>query len=391
MKRLDLNIPEPTTKKPFKLKSIRRVLLVLGIVTILFFISIIWTTAKLSPATFNFAVAVAPIKSTDGRVNVLLLGLAGGKHDGPDLTDSIIIASYNIKTKKSILFSIPRDLWLEGIKQKINAAYEIGKSKGIGLIFAEDKIDDILGMPIHYGLKLDFAGFAKAIDTVEGVDVEVSKTFDDWEYPITNKENELCGNSEQEIELNEDQAKAMNLTTGKHKLIVTPTGKVASESADFACRFEHLHFDKGLLHLNGEEALKFVRSRHGTSGEGSDFARSKRQQLVMESFRSKVISLPTLINPHKIAELVDAFQQSFETDIPKEKFLDFYTLSKSMTKSESVVLGDLGGGNTLFINPPSSEYYGAWVLVPKDKDFSKIAQFIKETIQKQDAEIDNPQ
>ena len=42
-----------------------------------------------------------PLKSTDDRVNILLLGMAGGTHDGPDLTDTIIIASLNLKTKNS--------------------------------------------------------------------------------------------------------------------------------------------------------------------------------------------------------------------------------------------------------------------------------------------------
>ena len=115
----------------------------------------------------------------------------------------------------------------------------------------------------------------------------------------------------------------------------------------------------------------------GTNGEGSDFARSRRQQLVIEAFREKALSIPTLANPGKVTELISTFNKSVETDIPLDKFLDFYNLAKSINKTESVVLGDLGDGKSLFYNPPPSEYGGGWVLVPQGKDFSKIAELVK--------------
>lgn len=364
----------------------KRFLVVFGVIALIFVISLIWSITTSTSSVFHFSIpkAVESIKSTDGRVNVLLLGNGGGLHDGPDLTDSIIVASYNLKLKNVIFFSIPRDLWLDNIKYKINAAYEVGKSGGSGLSFAQDKIDDVLGLPIHYGVRVDFDGFAKAIDLVGGIDVEVEKTFDDWLYPLNGKEDDLCGLTEAEIELSLDEARALSLTPGKKRVLVRADGKAATISADFACRYEHIHFDKGGAHLDGETALKFVRSRHGTNGEGSDFARSKRQQAVIEAFRKKVLSLPTLINPGKIVELLSTFSKSFETDIPKEKFLDFYNLSKNVTSSKSVVLGDLGG-SSLFINPSPADYGGAWVLVPRDGDFGKIAEFVHSTLLEQDA------
>ena len=171
------------------------------------------------------------IKSTDDRVNVLLLGNAGGTHDGPYLTDSIIVASYNLKTHKVTMVSIPRDLWIEGAKGKVNAIYEIGEAKyGGGLKYTEDKIDDILGIPIHYGVRIDFRGFAKAVDLVGGVDIEVEKTFDDYNYPIEGKENDLCGNLEKEVELKDEEAKNLGLKAGKQKILVDPSGKPATVS-----------------------------------------------------------------------------------------------------------------------------------------------------------------
>src|SRR3989338_1496591 len=88
----------------------------------------------------------------------------------------LIVLSLNLKTKQTVMFSSPRDLWMDNIKQRINATYEIGKKTGSGLSFAEDKIDDILGLTIHYGVLINFDGFGKAIDLVDGIDIEVPTT-----------------------------------------------------------------------------------------------------------------------------------------------------------------------------------------------------------------------
>jgi len=307
------------------------------------------------------------IKQTDGRVNILLLGIGGGAHDGPNLTDSIIIASYDLKSKNVTMFSIPRDLWLDNIHEKVNAAYQIGLSNGQGLSFTEDKIDDILGIPIHYAVVIDFSGFAKAVDLVGGVDVNVPDTFDDYEYPIDGKENDLCGHALSEL------PDLVNVST-------------ISATQAFPCRYEHLHFDEGKQHMDGETALKFVRSRHGTGVEGSDFARSRRQQLVIQSFREKLLSAQTVFNPKKIASLIDAFGKSINTDIPSDQFLELYGLVKSEKTTNNVVLGDLGDGKSLFINPPVDQY-GAWVLIPPNNDFNLVANFVKTTLASDSAKL----
>jgi polyisoprenyl-teichoic acid--peptidoglycan teichoic acid transferase len=319
-------------------------------------------------------------KSTDERVNILLLGNSGGTHDGPQLTDSIIVASYNLKTSKVTLISIPRDLWVEGAKSKINAVYENGD--GHKLQYAEDKIDDLLGFPIHYGVRIDFSGFEKAVDTVGGVDVDVERSFDDYMYPVEGKEDDLCGYTEKEIDITEEQSKQLNIKAGKQKLFLDPQGQIATDSAklDFGCRYEHLHFDKGLTHMDGETALKYVRSRHALGIEGSDFARSKRQQRVIQAFREKALSLETLANPQKITSLVQTLGNSFETDIPPTAYLDLFGLVKKMDGTNSVVLGQLDDGTSLLINPPPSQYGGGWVLIPPNNDFTIIQKYLSDKI-----------
>lgn len=329
------------------------------------------------------------IKEEDGRVNVLLLGNAGGSHAGASLTDSIIVASYDLKTNKATLFSIPRDLWLDNASAKVNTVYQAGKKQtGNGLKYAEEKIGEILGLPIQYGVRVDFNGFSKATDLVEGIDVEVPKTFDDYNYPIEGKEEELCGLTEKEVEMTQEQFKSLKLPLDtpvqpateegkkKYKVLVGLNDKIATESSDFACRFEHIHFDQGKIHMDGTTALKFVRSRQGTNGEGSDYARSRRQQLVLDAFRSKVLSLETLLDPGKLFGLAATFGESFETDIEQARFFDFYKLSKKLAGTDHVVLGDLGKGQSVFVVGAPGKY-GAFVLVPKNDDWKTISDFVK--------------
>lgn len=328
------------------------------------------------------------IKQDDGRVNILLLGNAGGKHAGASLTDSIIVASYDLKTNKAILFSIPRDLWVDGADAKVNTVYQVGNRDGNGLKYAEEKIGEILGLPIQYGVRLDFNGFVKAIDLVEGIEVDVPKTFDDYLYPIEGKEEDLCGLTEKEVEMTPEEFIKLKLPQGtpvseasetgkkKYKVLVGLNDKIATESADFACRFEHIHFDQGKTHIDGATALKFVRSRTGTNGEGSDYARSRRQQIVLDGFRSKVLSLETLLDPQKLFGLAQTFGQSFETDIEQSKFIDFYKLSRKLESTEHVVLGDLGKGESVFVVGAPGKY-GAFVLVPKNDDWKTITDFVK--------------
>lgn len=382
-KKINLNLPK--NKKGGFFQDKVKFFLFFASVIIIFFL--IWSFFNSSSSVFQFAISKVtsnPLKSTDNRVNILLLGNSGGKHDGPDLTDSIIVVSYNLKTNRATLISIPRDLWLEGISGKVNSAWEDGEQRPEGgLKFAEDKIDDILGIPLHYGIRINFDGFSRAIDLVEGIEVEVPKTFDDYNYPIAGKEDDLCGLIEKEMDITEDQAKMLKLKAGKQKVLVDDKDKIASEAADFACRFEHIRFEKGKEHMNGETALKFVRSRMGTNGEGSDFARSRRQQLVLQAFRNKVLSLQTLFNPSKIAGLYKTLGDSIETDIEKERYLDFYNLVKNMNGVNNIVLGDLGNGKSVFeVGSPAK--YGAYVLVSPEWDNASVKGFVKQKLTEDD-------
>jgi polyisoprenyl-teichoic acid--peptidoglycan teichoic acid transferase len=315
---------------------------------------------------FQKEISLQSIDKKSERVNVLLLGIGGGKHDGPLLTDTIIFASIDPEKNKVALVSLPRDLWIPDLKGKINRAYSDGeiKQKGGGIRLTRAVVEKVVGQPVDYVFRVDFNGFVKAVDLVGGVDVEVQRTFDDYEYPVSGKETDTCGFEGEEFE------------------------KRATESSQleaFPCRYEHLHFDAGSQSMDGETALRFVRSRHATGGEGSDFARSQRQEKVISAFKDKVFSVGTILNPIKVVSLANVLEGSIDTDIKQEEYDDFIKLARKMEKADiqSVVL-DVGNSSEgrpgLLAAPlPRAEFRGQWVIIPRagSGNFSEIQAYVE--------------
>lgn len=290
----------------------------------------------------------AHFKSFQNRTNILVLGMAGGDHDGADLTDSIILLSVDFENKNIALISIPRDIWLPSLKDKINTAYHYGEKKkaGGGLALAKAAVEEVTGLPVYYGWVIDFFGFKRIIDEVGGIDVEATEGFIDNYYPIEGKENDFCGGD----------------TT-------------------FACRYETIEFFTGLQHMDGEKALKYTRSRYAESLQGTDFSRSKRQQAVLLAFKQKVIKSSYWRNPSKLKVLIEAFENMTVTDMNwSEKILLFRFFLQ--LKDQNIVHVTLDTGtendtNGFLIHPPVWQYKGLWVLAPKSGNFTQIHDYIK--------------
>lgn len=322
---------------------------------------------KWSPVFFQyFFQKEIVLKKTENRINVLFLGIGGEKHDGPLLTDTIIYASIDPKLQKATLVSIPRDLWLPDLKAKINTAYAFGegKKKDGGLLLTKASVEKILKQPVDYVLRIDFNGFVKAIDMVGGVDVNIERGFEDLEYPISGKEKDTCEFKGEEFE------------------------KRATQSAifeAFPCRYEQIYFRKGLAHMDGEKALKFVRSRHAKGVEGTDFARARRQDVIIKAFRDKVFSLNTLLSPGRLMSLYNVFQDSVHTNIQQQEYDDFAKVAQKIKDSQtnSVVFfytDPYSKEQGIFINPPASEEYdNQWVLIPRkgNGNFLEVQKYVE--------------
>lgn len=345
--------------------------------TILIFISLILLLAlliKINFLPFLFQLIFnknIDLKRSEGRINVLFLGTGGEGHEGPNLTDTIIFASIDPGKNKITLISIPRDLWVPDLKGKINTAYAVGenKKKEGGLILAKSAVSKILNQPIDYAVRLDFQGFVQAVDLIGGLDINVDRSFDDYQYPIAGKENDACGHSEEEI-----ATISARLATGS-----------ATELQAFPCRYIHIKFTKGLNHMDGKTALRFVRSRHAVGFEGTDFARSKRQEKVIKAFKDKILSPGTIFNPVKLLTLYATLKANIDTDINSSEFDDFIRLGQNLktAKFETAIL-DYGRSESdttgLLIHPNISKAYDfEWVLIPRigNGSFEEIQGYIE--------------
>lgn len=293
---------------------------------------------------------------SDGRTNILLLGMGGEGHQGALLTDTIMVVSikYNEDNKPKVaLISIPRDLAVpfNGSNYvRINSVYAYGEMK-----HSDDKtysgqlisqvVSNVTGLPIHYYIRADFEGFKQIVDSLNGIDVDVKNSFYDPMYPTEN------------------------------------------------FGYQKISFKKGKTHMDGDTALKYARSRHGIiiegeGSEGSDFARAKRQQQILEAIKNKAFSISTVANPKKINDILDALGDHIKTNLEPWEMLKMAELAKNIDNGQIInkVIDKEGGLVS------STAKSGAYLLIPNDKNFSEIKSVCQNIfdlgqIQKEQAKI----
>ncbi len=262
-----------------------------------------------SAAALNSNVNPSLLKGEgDGRVNILLLGRGGEGHAGADLTDTMLLASIDPVNNKASLVSVPRDLWVKtpsGGNSKINALFADAKSRALnkngdkkkaeeaGVKSVQDTVKSVLGVPIHYYAMIDFLAFKQAVDTVGGVDFEVTAQ-----------------------------------TAVSERLYDTTIGKPY-----------FLDVKPGMQHFDGQRALFYSRSRH-TSPRG-DFDRAERQRVFIQALVQKISSAKTYTNPVKVSQLMDTFGDRVSTDMSIDDAMRLMTIGKAIGGSfESVDFAD---------------------------------------------------
>lgn len=338
---------KPNNKAGFKYKYI--ILTFIGIVASLAIAGLLFENdvkALFNPVTIVATINSAELKETDGRTNILILG-SDKRNVGEItsvLTDTLLVASISNVDGEVTLISLPRDLWVSlpnpnSGYSKINAVYATGGVKDTTKV-----VENVLGIPLHYYAVIDFNIFRQVIDIMGGVLVTVDNSFTDYYYPVEGKED-----------------------------------------APLSERYETVHFDQGTQVMNGDTALKFVRSRKGDNNEGTDFARSARQQKVIMAVKDKALTLDTIINPTKLKELYDTYKDNVETNIGFTEIQNFYLLSQQIdfNKIKSIVLDDRSAadqGGLLYAPEDTSLYGGAYVLLPKAGNFSQLHAYVQKYI-----------
>lgn len=262
--------------------------------------------------------------------NILILGKGGVGHEAPDLTDTIIFVS--LTERKISLVSLPRDIWVPEIRAKLNSAYYWG-----GMALTKSAIEKITGQTINHILVIDFSGFKSIIDSLGGIEVDVDESFVDEKYPIPGHENDSC----------------------------------------IPCRYETLRFTQGKQIMDGETALKFVRSRNAEGDEGTDAARSVRQQVVVEAIKNKVLSPDILTNPNKLLGIKNAVLGSLQTDIGNDDLAVIFSLASKSAKN----LVTYTIPEEMLINPPiSPRYDNQYVFVPSDGTWAEFHLWFQDSI-----------
>jgi LCP family protein required for cell wall assembly len=329
------------------------------------------TRAIFDPISIVANVSAADLKETDGRTNVLIIGL-DRRNDGVLFslnTDTLIVASIGRVDGDIVLISIPRDLWVEsptGGFNKINAMYAYGGGDNGGAQNLQKVVENVLGLPIHYYAVVDFNIFKETINTLGGIDVNVENAFTDHEYPIDGKEVDMCGKSQEEADKQIEAGQALYVI--------------------FPCRYETLNFQAGPQKMDAETALKYARSRHATTTiENTDFARAKRQQNVITAVKNKALSMNTLFNPIKLKELYDTYAKNVQTSIDLPTMQSFYLLSQQVNFNnvKSIVLDDRSSaevGGLLYAPTDTTLYGGKWVLIPRAGDFSQLHAYVQKYI-----------
>ena len=311
---------------------VRRVLLVLALVMII-------AAGLLSHRLWDFGSAIStqgPLTTQTGfmtgsdRVNILVMGYGGGQHPGTNLTDSMIVISLNPKDNATTMISVPRDLWVQvppgsGTYGKLNSAYEDGVANGFdgmqagpvaGGAEAARKVTDITGLPINYWLTMDFSGFRALVDALGGVD--------------------------------------LNVPVGWSAINVGGDGLPGDGTATFKA---------GWQHMDGARALQYARARYITSpaSEGTDFARSRRQLLLIHAIVDRARSLNAL--PGLLGGL-DALQQTIYTNMSLAD-LSLFTMKADINHATMVgltnqnVLQDGTSGDGQYILQPANGDWGA--------------------------------
>lgn len=266
----------------------------------------------------------------DGRINILFLGYGGTNHPGGSLTDTIQVISIDPEEKSMAMLSIPRDLYVE-IKSpryfgKINQVFYTGEkeTKEGGANLMKKEVGNILDLPIHYYVGLDFTGFKKAIDAIGGIDVYVDKAIYDPLFP----NNSMTGYS------------PFRISAGKQ-------------------------------HMNGETALKYARSRETTS----DFDRSSRQQKVIAAFKDKIMTSGTLSNPEKVISLVNIAGSNVKTDLTVSEIKALSKIVKDIDSSKTVSKVLDNSPNGPLVSGSSS---GTFYLKTKTGDWKEVRRIAHE-------------
>ena len=234
-----------------------------------------------------------PLFDGETRVNVLLLGGDAGPGRPGLRTDSIIVVSIDSETGKGVVISIPRNMddmpfpegtplaeeFPDGFDGLANAVYSYGEQRPELVGSVDDageqavklSVSQLLGIPIHYYVLADMAGFVDVVDALGGIDIDVPERMP---------------------------------TPGNPRGSKHPVPE---------------YIEAGQQHMDGTIALAYARTREADD----DHRRMSRQQCLLGSLAAAATPMAVALG---FSELMSAFGDALQTDIPRDKLDDFARL-----------------------------------------------------------------
>ncbi|MFA6160110.1 MAG: LCP family protein [Parcubacteria group bacterium] len=306
----------------------------------------------------------------DGRINVLILGMRGENIPGGGLlADTIIVASINPKENKASMISIPRDLYVNNPawanKTKINAVYAAGEENGKkqGLEDMKKVAEEVTGLPVHYSASINFAGFKQIIDAIGGIEITLDKPFQE---PVQFNEAHVC------------DSQVFTVPTGKFEIKKNKTGRVVAEYPLCTNPVKecggNFTLPAGKQTLNGDKALCYVRSR----ATSSDFERAKRQQIVIQLVKDKMLSVGTLADFSKGNALLNALGNNVRTDMEIWEMQRFYDIYKGLNNLQIYQRVLENSEEGFLYNPTDMPKEVGYILLPIGGNYDRIHQMAKD-------------
>ena len=255
--------------------------------------------------------------------NILLMGSDNdNKYNFPALLTQVMMVVHVDPDNNSVyMISIPRDSWvymsLNGGMHKIDQAFLFGAAPhnnfDDGVRAARQTVEQDYGITIDRYAWVGLGGFASVIDTLGGVDIDVTHPIVDDTYPDDTR---------------------------------------ANPNDPFAVK--RLYLAPGPQHLNGLEALEYVRSRHADLV--GDIGRTNRQQEILQALKKK-LTAPNIIDHFQ--QLITDMAGKVYTDMSPQETLAFANFGRTLPSSgiQHITLGP-GSGNQNYgqlaqVNDPS--------------------------------------
>jgi LCP family protein required for cell wall assembly len=288
-----------------------------------------------------------------------------------------MIASIDPKENKVAMISVPRDLYVTvpgtQDKAKINAVHAYGEQKGDGQGMADMKtiISEVTGLPIHYAIRTNFAGFKQMIDAVGGVEITLSQPFDE---SAQFNETHVCDSffTVKTGKFENKTKKVYNSLTGAYKRTrITKSYPLCTAPVDTLECGGDFKLPAGKQTLDGAKTLCLVRSRDLTS----DFERAKRQQMVIQLVKDKLMSAGTLMDFGKVNAIMDSLGNNVKTDMQAwemKRLFEIYTGMKNPQVYQRVLENSDEG---MLYNPPEGD--AGYILLPIGDNYSKIQDMAK--------------